>query len=237
MSVATSTAIAIGSAGAGLAGSVINRKKAAQGRSVANTSAYDRNDTSTLQFDPGAMSTYERLQPLGEQSLTDYLTDPLKASYFNQQLAGTNRMLAGQADRQKANLGLNMAALGAAPDPMRQAEIANRIGRSSSASQADSFLKLLMKAEDLRRGAATTALNYRPLQTGTNVMGKGTTSGTSDEDGQGGSIWGDLLGAAGAGLGAYGNSQSRGYFGPAGPAPVFTPYEFGQPRRNPWTLG
>ena len=199
-------------AGASVAGGLLNKRaKSTDTSSGTSSSTSNINNSTQFQFDPTGMDAYNQLTPMGTSTITDYLTDPLKATYFNNQLAGSNRLLGGLAVRHKQNIGLNMAALGAAPDPMRQAQMAGQIGRSTSALQADSFLKLLMQAEAMRRGAATTALNYNPLQTGSNMTGTTTTNGTTSNTSQtnpGTSIWGDLLSLGGNALMSLPKKQS-----------------------------
>ena len=226
------------SAGAGVGSSILNQQggnKTAYNGNTSSTSTNNINQTQGYQFDPAAMTAFNTLVPQGAGVLGDYMNDPYKSTFFNQQLAGSNRQLAGLAERQKANYGLNMSLLGGAPDPGRQAEIASRIGRSTSAMQSNAFLKLLMGAEEARRGAATAALNYKPLQTGSTLTGTNTTNTTGTNMGgtqtSSGNPWGTILGAASDALGSLPGSQGPHWGAPTVlPAPNLPP-GFGVPQR------
>ena len=118
------------------------------------------------QFDPTSMAAFESLTPAGAGGLLDLINDPRKSVAFNENLASTNRMLGGLASRNMGNWTANQAALGAAPDPLRNAEMISQIGRQSSGAQANAFLGLLSQANAMRGNAITSALGYNPLQIG-----------------------------------------------------------------------
>lgn len=122
---------------------------------------------STINYDPTSMGVFKGFQPTIASSLSDYVKNPLFATYFNNQLQMANRanQVAGNTANQQFTW--NQRALGPVAD--RSAYMAsnlNRIQRANLARQSDTFNNLLLNAEQVRRGAIQSMQGYHPLQTG-----------------------------------------------------------------------
>jgi hypothetical protein len=120
----------------------------------------------TNKYDPQSMSNFHLLNASGTSVMQDYMKDPLKASYFQNQVGMMNRFSQQVGARGlNALLGRGMLGGGGAMPGWMNSNIA-RIGRSTGAMQSQNVLTALMNAEQRRSQAAGQALNNRPLQTG-----------------------------------------------------------------------
>ena len=176
-------------AGGGIAG---RSAQAAAGRSTSTGSG-----TSTNIFAPGGIDIYNRLQPQGVGVLEDYMRDPFTAGYFGRQQQRLNETIGQQGRTAEAGLMSQLGQMGPVGvnnmSPFLASEL-GRINRSTQRSQATGLTDLLGQSEQLRRGAAQEALNYHPLQTGTNTSYDHRTEGGVPP------IWASLLTGGLAGL-------------------------------------
>jgi len=126
-----------------------------------------RKDTTTNQYNAGSMAQYNAFQPQIGAGLTDYAQDPMKATYFNQQLQNMNRYNAGVSNTANQQLMMNQRSTGnmANPNAFMASQLA-RNQRASNARGAQGFNQLLMNANQVRMGALNQMQGYKPLQIG-----------------------------------------------------------------------
>lgn len=195
------TAALIG-AGLGIGGGLLNRRKRGQSTS---SSTSNSTATQTNAYDPFGLSAYQGLQPQVASTLSDFMSDPWKAGWFQNAMTKASEATGQRAGLANQNL-FNQALLGTRsggdvatgaisnPNAFFASEQA-RIGRQASRERADTLTNLLLDSQGLRMGAANAAAAYRPLQTGATTTSSGTQSGTQQQGG--GSFWGDILGLGG----------------------------------------
>lgn len=131
----------------------------------------------TREFDPGSKSTFDKLQSPIAQVLTDYMKDPLKATYFNNMLGMTLNQNSLIGARNIQNVGDQYKYLGGGTSGALQAA-RERVMRANSANDSNSFLQLLLNSENIRRQATGQAMAYNPLQTGQTEVQKQSGLGT-----------------------------------------------------------
>lgn len=129
----------------------------------------------TNQYDSASMNQYHTNHGNATNVFSDYMKDPLKASYFQNQVNILNRASNQIGQRNVSNLLNNQNLTGGGVMPGYMSSMLARTGRDTGAMQAQNFLGALMQAEQNRRGAASAAFQDRPLQTGQNSVQ--TTSG------------------------------------------------------------
>lgn len=147
--------------------------------------------TQTTQFAPAGMSAYNTMTPEMQQVLSMYMSNPLTASYFQQQLGMANRSIGKSGQANMSTMLQNARQFGTGGNnAFLQSQIAKQ-GRATSGQQSDAFTQLLLGAEGNRRWAGGAAAGYSPLATG--------QTGHSTEKTSGLGTW--LPQLAGAGLG------------------------------------
>lgn len=173
--------------------------------------------TSTNQFDPTSMGTFQGFQPMINRNLTDFANDPMKSSFFNTQLQmaqGQNQSAFNTRNdqflqnlRAGGNVG-NMPAYA-------QSELNSNM-RGLSAANSNSFNNLLLGANQLRFGATSQMQGYRPLQTGQTQTQQQSGLGTWLPQ-----VLGAGLGIAGAAMGGpAGAALGSSFFGGANRGPT-----------------
>jgi len=175
--------------------------------STERTTTSNQSTNSALQFAPAGMSAYNALIPQAQLVLADYMKDPFKASYFNQQLGMSDQYVRNIGERNMQNVLTNAVASGWGsgnmPGFMQNAVL--RTGRATGAMQSNNMMNLLLGAEANRRWSAGAGLAFQPLVTGQKTTGTNKT--TQSESGLG--TW--LPQVIGAGLGfAAGGLQPGG---------------------------
>lgn len=120
----------------------------------------------TNKYDPASMNIFHQLGSAGSNTLQDYMKDPLKASYFQNQVGIMNRFSQQSGLRNINALLGQRGMMGGGATPGWLSSNIGRIGRQTGASQSQNVLQALMNAESRRYSAAGNALSYRPLQTG-----------------------------------------------------------------------
>lgn len=178
--------------------------------STKKTTDQTQSQTSTINYNPAGMATYNAFQPLIQSNLTEYMKNPLQSSFFAQQ-AGLGMKAAqaqGSAGMQALLRNLpSMAGGGAsASSPFVQSLIA-RNARATSANSSNAFMSALLNASNNRLQATGMAQAYSPLLTGQsstgNMHGTETTSGLG--------TW--LPQLAGAAIGGVANGLTGGMAG------------------------
>lgn len=121
----------------------------------------------TNKYDSTSMNIFHQLGSSGNNVYQDYMKDPLKASYFQNQVGILNRY-SNQAGLRNVSALLGQRGMmgGGGTTPGWMSSNLARIGRQTGASQSQNVLQALMNAESRRYSSAGNALNYRPLQTG-----------------------------------------------------------------------
>jgi hypothetical protein len=132
----------------------------------------------TNTYNQPSMNTFNTLQTPIQNTLTDYMKDPLTASYFNQNL----QMALGQQQkinqRGMQNLFQRGQMMGTANNSGAMQQLAAAQDRANSASESNIFLNGLFDAENRRMAASGQAMNYKPLQTGQESVEKTSGLGT-----------------------------------------------------------
>lgn len=177
----------------------------------------------TNKYDPQSMSNFHLLNASGTNVMQDYMKDPLKASYFQNQVGMMNRF-SQQIGQRGMNSLLGRGIMGGGQMPGWMSSNMARIGRSTGAMQSQNVLTALMNAEQRRSQAAGQALNDRPLQTGQHtedqtsglgtwlpqVIGMGAQAALAF--GTGGASLGASMAAKGAGAGIAGGMAGANAF-------------------------
>lgn len=122
--------------------------------------------TTTNQYNPAGMSTYNALQAPMSTLLNQNINNPYNNTGFNSRMAqGTqaNQGLASSAgaSTQQANTALGTTGGGAFSNYLNAAQ-----GRANSANQGQMSNSLILGAAQNRNQSLQTAMGYRPLQTG-----------------------------------------------------------------------
>jgi hypothetical protein len=131
----------------------------------------------TNKYNPLAMGAYERGVGSGMDVLQQFMQDPYKNAFFLQQLGMINRQASQMGQRGMSNIGRQAQMsgwggnMGAAWQQSQQA----RQGRATSSLMAQGQNALLPQFAAMRMGAAQSALNFQPLQTGQSMTGTQTT--------------------------------------------------------------
>ena len=168
-----------------------------------------RTNTTTNQYNPGSMGTFNSFQGQIGAGLSDYAQDPMKATYFNKQVQMMNQQNAGYANQANQQLGMNQRATGNIGNP--NAFMASQLARNQRASQSRSsqgYNQLLMQANQVRMGALNQMQGYKPLQIGQtskeSTGGIGTWLSPLISAGMGAMTGGmsSLLGGGGGGMGS-----------------------------------
>ena len=166
-------------------------------------------------FDPGAMQQYQSLTGAGGQALSDEIRNPYGNMFFNQQL-GMQRRQIGQGFQQgQQALQQRAQAMGINPSSPAYFSQLNKLQRQMQSEQSQGYNQLLLGASNIRQGAISQAMNFRPLQTGQHgvqteqssglgtwlpqVAGMGLSLATGGMSGMG----------AGGGMGAFGPQMSQ----------------------------
>lgn len=150
-------------------------------------------ETTTMNYDPNSLGVYGSLQNPIQNTLMDYMKDPLKAMYFGTQLqmAQKQNSLYNQSAMKNITGNINASGFGGQNlNPFLQSAIA-RQARAGSAMQSNTFNGLLLGANQMRLGATAQAQGYTPLLNGQTSVTK-TSSG----------VMGWLPGVMGAAAGA-----------------------------------
>jgi hypothetical protein len=120
--------------------------------------------TSTNQYNPQSLSTYQALQGPSSNAQQGFISTPYNNSTYNAQKAqGGILNTAAQAGR--AGVSSNQAgALGTGQGAQVGLGLSNNLTNSMTSGRTNSAL--MMGAAQLRQQALGSAMNYRPLQTG-----------------------------------------------------------------------
>lgn len=151
----------------------------------------------TNQYDQQSMDQYHQNHSASTNVFSDYMKDPLKASYFLNQVGILNRASDQIGQRNISNLLNNQQITGGGVMPGYMQSLLARTGRQTGAMQSQNFLSALMQAEGNRRGAASMAFQDRPLQTGQNTTQQRSGLGTWLPQIAGGAIGGFAAGMSG----------------------------------------
>lgn len=170
----------------------------------------------TNQYNPASMGNYNMFQGSLGQGLSQYASNPLSSSFFNQQL-GMAQGAASQIGQRNVSNVLNNARTGGGvlgnSGAFYQNQL-NRVNTGNSALQSGAFNSTLNSALANRQWALGSMQGYQPLQTG-------QTTVQTQQQGVGsilGSVAGIGLNMAMPGLGSMlgGGSFSGGYQANAG---------------------
>jgi len=130
--------------------------------------------TTTASYDPTAMSMYGAMNTAATTGLQSNMNDPYSAMGFNTQMAQGNQQIFGQSQQNNQGLIQSLIQRGINPNSPMFAAMINNASRSTKMAQSGLQSNLLLEAQNLRTGSASTGMGYQPLQTGTK-----TTQGTS----------------------------------------------------------
>lgn len=153
--------------------------------------------TSTNQYDQQSMDQYHQNHSASTNVFSDYMKDPLKASYFQNQVNLLNHAANQIGQRNVSNLMNNQNLTGGGVMPGYMQSMLARTGRDTGTMQAQNYLQALMQAEGNRRSAATMAFQDRPLQTGQTSESQRSGLGTWLPQIAGGAIGGFAAGMTG----------------------------------------
>lgn len=178
-------------------------------------------NTTSSSFNQGSLNTFNALQPNVQSNLQQFMTDPLKSSFFNTQLQQATQQNQAAFGANNSTMMQNLVAGGAVGNvnAFTQSNLL-RNQRALSSANSNSFNNLLLGANQLRFGATSQAQNYRPLQTG----------GTSTQTQSGLGSWlpqlaGAALGTASkAFTGGMGGGGGSSFFSGAGASPNVPSY-------------
>ena len=173
----------------------------------------------TVQFNKAGESAYNTLIPQASGVMGQFMQDPMKSIFFNNQLAMGNKQIDRGNQSQIATLLNNMRGMGGGGmNPFMLSMLAQG-NRTASGNKADLLRALLGQATQARMGAAQQGMGFQPLQTGQTqktsglgtwlpqVIGAGLGAATSFATG----------GASGLlGMGFGGNPTSPGDLGTPG---------------------
>lgn len=177
---------------------------------MSTTKTTKTDQTDKYQFNQAGMDAYNKMTPQMAQVIQMYMSNPLTASYFQNQLGMANKQIGQQGQSDIFTLLHNARSAGqGGNNPYLQGQLAKQ-GRAGSANRANAFTQLLLGAEGNRRWAAGGAGGYQPLQTGA------TMNSTQTQKTSGLGTW--LPQVAGIGLGL-----ATGGLGFAGGAIASTP--------------
>jgi hypothetical protein len=118
-------------------------------------------------FDPAAMKAFQSFMPQYQANMQQFMTDPMKSSFFNTQMAMQNAQNRAYFGGIRNQMNQNMAAggyVGNMPAFMQDQNL--NISRGLAGANANTFNNLLLGTNQLRFGATQAAGNFRPLQTG-----------------------------------------------------------------------
>lgn len=176
----------------------------------------ETNSSSQTQYNQAGMSAYNTMTPQMSQIMQMYMSNPLTASYFQNQLGMANKQIGQQGQSQMMTLMNNARQFGSqGNNPFLQSQMAMQ-GRATSANQGNAFNQLLMGAEGNRRWAAGASSGYSPLATG--------ATGKSTEQTSGLGTWlPQLAGAAIGGISSAFTGGASGALGGFGGAVASTP--------------
>ena len=182
------------------------------------TTTSNSSSNTQRQFDPSGLATYQGLQPGIGNVLSDFMSNPWRSGYFQQQLGRANEMIGQQGRTNLAGV-LNLATQGGGVGnmPAFLASEGARVARGTQRNQSNALTNLLLGSSQLRLGAAGQAQGYNPLETGQN-----STSNSSSVEKTGGlgswlpQLIGAGLGMAAGGMG--GGGMLGGLFGGGGAA-------------------
>jgi hypothetical protein len=125
-------------------------------------------DTTQGNYNQGSMNTFNSFQPNIQSNINDFMKNPLQSTFFNTQLQMANRQNAASFGANNQTMMQNYAAggggIGNTAAYMQSNLLRNQ--RALSGANSNSFNNLLLGANQLRFGATSGAMNYRPLQTG-----------------------------------------------------------------------
>jgi len=167
-------------------------------------------DTSN-NYNQAGMANYNSFQSSLGSGLSNYASNPLSSSFFNQQLGMAQNNASAISQRNMSNVTNNLRTGGGLlgnSGSFLQSQI-NRAGLQGSGMQSNAFNGTLNSALANRKWALSSMQNYQPLQTG-----QSTTQTT--QQGLGsilGSVAGAALNFAAPGLGSLlgGGTFSGGY--------------------------
>lgn len=180
------------------------------------------NSSSQNQYNQGSMNTFNNFTAGGSGVLNQDIQDPQSQIGFNQRIQQGNSNLFNMFNSRNSAVANRASAFGGNTPLFLQNQL-NRNSNSLAGNQANMFNQNMLYADQLRQGAASQMLNYRPLQTGVNSQSTQTQS-------QGGlGAWATPLISAGMGIATGGMSMmggGGGFFSGAGASPTnpgFTP--------------
>lgn len=177
--------------------------------STKKTTDQTQSQTSTINYNPAGMGTYNAFQPLIQSNLTEYMKNPLQSSFFAQQAGLGMKAAQAQGSTGMQAMLRNLPAMGGsagANSPFVQAMIA-RNARATSGNSSNAFMSALMNAANNRLQATGMAQAYTPLLQGQSSTG--TMHGTETTSGLG--TW--LPQLAGAAIGGVANGLTGGAAG------------------------
>ena len=156
---------------------------------------------STTQFNPAGESAYNSLIPQYSNTMSQFMNDPMKSTFFNQML-GMGQANIGQQNQTSMNqLTRNAMGMGGGQNPYLQSLMAQQ-GRGASAQNANLCGSLLNNASNTRFAAAGNAGAFQPLQTGSTQTTGGLGSWLPQLMGAGLGMAGGFLGGGAGGIGA-----------------------------------
>lgn len=119
-------------------------------------------------YNPNSMASYNMLNPTGASAIQSEINNPYSNMFFNNQLGMMNSQLGAQNSANMSGIQQNAQAMGmAGNNPMLNYQM-RQAANQNSANRAQGFNNLLMNASNLRQSAIGGAMNYQPLQTGSN---------------------------------------------------------------------
>lgn len=197
---------------------------------------------STIQYNPTGMTAYNSLVPQFQNTVQQFMQDPLSSTYFNQNLGLQSKFLNQQGVARQQNITGNQAALGMGGRMLS----GYAAGQSAAASRgttgqvSNAFTGLLNNATAARQWAAGQAGAFRPLETGQNTVQTQSGLGTWLPQLAGAAIGGAMnafMPRDGAAKGATGGSSSAGWLNSASPSAMFAS-SMGLPSNmSPFTMG
>lgn len=211
-------------------------------------------------FDPFGLQTYQGLQPQIGSTLSEFMSNPWQAGYFQNALTRASESTGARTNTALQNLLANTRDGGLGNTNAFLLSQRGKIARGASRERADNLTNLLLGAQGLRQSALNQAMGYNPLELGQSSDSKMNSSSTAVEKTGGlgtwlpqlvGSLGGAFLGGmggrvGGGGAGAGGGFARAGNFAPAGTLGSFSqspimPSIFNTPSYRPYapsgTLG
>lgn len=137
-----------------------------------------QNSNTASSFNPASMNAYNTMLPAASQGLTSNINNPQSNMLFNNQLGmGQQQIATGGQNQMNSFLNSQQSRGMGANSPMTAFGMQGA-ANSNAAQRSGLFGSLLNSASGFRQNSMQGALNFKPLQTGTNGQTYMTGTGT-----------------------------------------------------------